>query len=111
MQTTQLMPPMRESAPQTAVRLRRSLRERWPTTRFSVRTTRGAELVVSWTGGPRTNQVAEAAAGFARTIAGDRQEPTLWIGPRGGVALIWPGAELVLPERRQGEDAVERRAA
>lgn len=92
---SQLMPPIRESTIQTAARLRRYVRERWATVTFSVRT-EGTDIRLSWTGGPSSEQVGHETRSFSRAANG---EPTLWASRRGGVALVWPGADRVVLQR------------
>lgn len=58
-----LMPAKRESAMQSAARLRRTLHRRWPTVPFSVRLAPGDEITVTWSDGPLAADVARAAHG------------------------------------------------
>ena len=106
-----LMPAKRESATQSAARLRRTLHRRWPTVPFSVRLAPGDEITVTWSDGPPAADVARAAHGHARLCADERHdEATLWVSPRGLLSLVLPGAERVTLQRASGR-TIEHRAA
>jgi hypothetical protein len=109
--TNPIMPPIHESAPATAWRLRHRLRDLYPATEFRVvtrrdpRDARRAELVVTWASGPTVPEVLVHVEPFARTTALGRQvDATLWANHEGKVALVYPGAERVRLQREAGPE-------
>lgn len=97
-QLTDLLPPLHETAAQTAPRVRRRLRQRWPGQPFTVRANALSQTVaVTWTGGPSTDEVHELTRHHCR---GCDPQPTLWSAPSGAISLVRPLATILL--RRNG---------
>ena len=84
--------PIKESARQTATRLRRSLHQRWPETTFRVRLAKGnPTLQVQWHEGPSTDKLAAASYGFARVLTGVPQPSvTIWVSETCTLAAVMP---------------------
>lgn len=92
-----LLPPLHETAAQTAPKLRTRLRQRFPGVAFRVRSDGLNQLVtVSWNHGPAPADVHQVTRLHCRVHgpAGG----TLWASDRGSIALVEPGG-LVLLER------------
>lgn len=98
---TDLLPPLSETAAQTAPRLRRRLNARWRGHPFTVRSDALSQTVtVTWTGGPSPAQVHELTRFHCRQCD---PEPTLWSDPSGTISLVRPLATVVL--RHNGSHA------
>ena len=88
--------PLRETPAQTACRIKRRLRDRWPAAAFSVRSDRKTQTVtVAWRGGPTTDQVDVVTAPHDRSAG-----TTLWASPRGHLSLVEPQARVELRHER-----------
>lgn len=97
-QQTDLLPPLSETAAQTAPRVRRRLRERWPGHPFTVRADALSQTVaITWTQGPSATEVHDITRYHCR---GCDPQPTLWSSPNGNICLVRPLATILL--RRNG---------
>lgn len=99
----QLFPPLHETAAQTAPRVRRRLRERWPHATFLVRADALRQHVtVSWTGAPEAREV-EAITRPHCSVRGP-SDGTLWASERGTLSVVVTGAIVLL--EHDGQPAI-----